>query len=74
MGKYVTRIRRDYGDGWQETSRAVRQRDGCCQKCGSTVNLQVHHIKPLSRGGSNKRLNLITLCSGCHAKQHKHLH
>lgn len=29
-----------------------------------------HHIIPLSRGGSNRRVNIITVCSRCHATIH----
>ena len=27
----------------------IKERDGCCQKCGSTENLESHHIIPLSQ-------------------------
>ena len=53
--------------------RAVLQRDGHrCQAngCRSTHFLEVHHIRPRSRGGGNGKENLITLCSNCH----RHLH
>lgn len=33
---------------------------------GPYVGLHVHHIKPLSRGGSNNWENLQTLCVSCH--------
>lgn len=53
--------------------RAVLKRDGhrCQTKgCDSTHFLEVHHIRPRSRGGDNRSENLITLCSSCH----RHLH
>jgi 5-methylcytosine-specific restriction protein A len=31
---------------------------------------QVHHIKPLSEGGSHNDENLMSLCTACHAKIH----
>jgi hypothetical protein len=39
-----------------------------CQYCGITppnVILEIDHIKPVSRGGDNKRDNLITACFDC---------
>lgn len=41
-----------------------------CAACGSTDNLQYHHLIPRSLGGSDDETNLITLCGGCHAKAH----
>lgn len=53
---------------WQQARAAARRRDGeRCQRCGSTDQLQVHHIKPLAEGGDKYDLeNLATLCHGCH--------
>jgi len=78
----VSRIRRrSYGEDWRELSRKIKKRDNyTCQKCGihmsdlkETERLEVHHIRSLSRGGTNSPVNLHTLCSTCHAKEHKHL-
>lgn len=45
----------------------VLERDGKeCLRCGSASNLEVHHIIPVSRGGSDEIDNLATLCSECH--------
>lgn len=41
-----------------------------CAACGSTINLQYHHLIPRSLGGSDDETNLITLCGECHAKAH----
>jgi len=49
----------------------VLERDGWhCQECGSTNNLQVHHLRPRSQLGSDIAQNLITLCVSCHRKWH----
>ena len=49
----------------------ILERDGWrCQDCGSFENLQVHHLKPRSRLGSDTMRNLITLCALCHEKRH----
>jgi hypothetical protein len=49
----------------------VRDKQRCqAEGCRSTNFLEVHHLKPRSRGGDNREENLITLCSSCH----RHLH
>ena len=48
-----------------------------CQYCGSSapdVILEVDHIKPVSKGGTDDLLNLITSCRNCnHGKRDKAL-
>jgi hypothetical protein len=39
-----------------------------CGKCGSTENLELHHMIPMSLGGTNDENNLIWLCNKCHKK------
>jgi 5-methylcytosine-specific restriction endonuclease McrA len=58
---------------WRLAREAARRRDGnCCRRCGSTQGLQVHHVTPVSEGGERYALdNLVTLCSSCHAAQHR---
>ena len=41
-----------------------------CEKCGSYVNLHVHHIKPKSIGGTDDISNLQVLCKRCHENTH----
>jgi len=49
----------------------VLERDGWrCQMCGSSTNLQVHHLKSRSKLGDDALQNLISLCVTCHGKQH----
>lgn len=46
-------------------------RDGFrCQECGYYKHLEVHHIVPRSKGGTDDPKNLITLCQRCHGKKH----
>jgi len=54
--------------------QAVLARDRYrCQStgCGNTRFLEIHHIMPRARGGSNRKENLTTLCSRCHAYRHR---
>jgi len=46
------------------------QQAGRCLGCGESdiTILQVHHIKPFAKGGSNKPNNLSVLCPNCHQK------
>ena len=47
---------------------AVYRRDGNrCRRCGSTYNLEVDHIFPISKGGKSNFDNLQTLCHNCNA-------
>lgn len=49
----------------------ARERHRCATPgCRSAHFLEVHHVIPRSRGGSNRAENLITLCSRCHAHAH----
>ena len=50
-------------------ARALNRDDNQCQWCGSTQDLEVHHIQELSEGGSAFDLqNLLTLCKNCHPR------
>lgn len=43
-----------------------------CQNCGITFpeyRLEVHHVEPVSKGGSDSECNLITLCIDCHLEE-----
>lgn len=41
----------------------------CCLKEGKAVEAEeVHHILPLSRGGTHDTNNLMSLCRSCHTK------
>lgn len=54
-----------------ETRRKIYRRDGYrCALCDDPRSLQIHHIIPRGRGGTNLPANLITLCWRCHAIAH----
>ena len=56
-----------------EVRKYVFKRDSFqCQSCGKTdleTNLNIDHIIPLARGGSNDISNLQTLCQTCNQKK-----
>ncbi|MFO7610552.1 MAG: HNH endonuclease, partial [Candidatus Krumholzibacteriia bacterium] len=39
--------------------------------CGRTRFLEVHHVVPRERGGTNASANLVTLCATCHRFWHE---
>ena len=48
----------------------------CCEYCGSTNILDVHHVRSKGMGGSSNPAihhpdNLITLCRYCHDAAHR---
>lgn len=46
-------------------NEVLERDDRECLRCGSKKELQVHHITPVSRGGSHRKENLATLCADC---------
>jgi len=63
-----------YPPDWEERREEVRSKANyTCQECKTKdpiPSLHAHHIKHLSRGGSNKISNLMALCEGCHENKH----
>lgn len=51
-----------------EKVEAFRRSNNCCEECGSTRHLSIHHIVPLSRGGTNHTRNLTILCRRCNSR------
>lgn len=69
------------GEGWKEwrnLGKAVKIRDSyTCRKCKRTLAqlkalglwLEVDHIRPVSRGGTDTMQNLWCLCNMCHSRR-----
>ena len=51
--------------------RAVYARDGhACILCEDSRVVQLHHVVPRGRGGSDEPQNLVCLCPACHRVAH----
>ena len=48
---------------------AMQKSNGVCVACGTDERLQVDHIIPVSRGGTNDLDNLQMLCKSCNASK-----
>jgi len=63
-----------YGRSWKRTrDRYIKLQPFCevCEKDGILTRAQeVHHILPLSMGGSHRTDNLMSVCRSCHNKLH----
>jgi hypothetical protein len=58
--------------GWENVKMYVRARDKhMCMYCGAVMppNLEVDHIVPRSRGGSNRPDNLVAACHECNVEK-----
>jgi len=64
--------KRRYGRAWQHLrDRYAAAHPFCeeCYKCGIlTPTEEIHHIVPLSHGGTHAEDNLMALCKPCHSR------
>lgn len=52
----------------EDTSKYQKHNTNVCEICGSTVDVEVHHID--KNHNNNNPENLISLCSSCHTRVH----
>lgn len=52
--------------------RLIEQRGAHCEECGRGGSFYVHHIIPVSEGGSYELNNLKLLCSECYFSKHNY--
>lgn len=57
--------RRGYDRRWRSARAAYAASHPTCEVCGAPA-VEVHHVVPLSRGGSSDARNLRALCLSCH--------
>ncbi len=55
---------------YYEIHKLMENKPKICVNCGATENIEIHHIVPLSMGGSNTPENVVYLCMECHYKAH----
>ena len=67
-------VRYEYVKNWYKIRESIFNRDANkCKLCGSEENLEIDHIRPISKGGTNKLSNLQILCKRCNmAKGNKY--
>ena len=63
-----------YGYRWRKIRTGFLSGHPFCERCFMegryTMATEVHHIKPLSDGGTHGAENLMALCKRCHARIH----
>ena len=61
-----------YGSKWRKLRKRFLDAHPLCEQCRLqgkyTMATEVHHIKPLSEGGTNDEVNLMPLCKSCHSR------
>ena len=67
-------VHKKYGRCWSRIRRRYALEHPLCERClakGRAVPVdEVHHIIPVSKGGTHDRENLMSLCRSCHNKIH----
>ena len=51
-------------------TEALARDNHACRNCHSHVDVEVHHLKHRSQGGTHDLYNLLTLCHACHTAVH----
>lgn len=82
-GKMMNRWSLTGGEYWKEKNTYVRKpipqyiktqllfdSNFECKICSSSLNLEIDHIHPVSKGGTNDINNLQVLCRVCNRKKH----
>ena len=64
--------RKRYGRAWKRVRERYIAAHPLCEKCRERGKLtpaqEVHHLLPLSRGGTHDESNLMALCKPCHSE------
>ena len=63
-----------YGRAWKRIRDRYSKEHPLCERCllegRITLMDEVHHVVPISRGGTHEKTNLMSLCRACHNKIH----
>ncbi|MHB1455103.1 MAG: HNH endonuclease [Saccharofermentanales bacterium] len=61
-----------YGKEWRRIRKIHLTEHPLCEECQRTGTLtpasEVHHIIPLTKGGTHAEENLMSLCTSCHSR------
>lgn len=64
-------VKKRYGKAWQRIRERYVASHPLCEACRKngvlTPTEEVHHILPLSHGGTHDEHNLMALCKACHS-------
>ena len=67
-------VNKTYGRAWKRIRDRYAAEHPLCELCLKEGRLtpveEVHHILPISHGGTHDRSNLMSLCRSCHQKIH----
>ena len=67
-------INKKYGHAWRRIRDRYAAAHPLCEMCLKAERLtpvqEVHHILPVSQGGTHATDNLMSLCQSCHTKIH----
>lgn len=70
-------IKKKYGAAWRIARARHAARFPYCEQCYREGRMtpmdEVHHIVPVSRGGTHEDSNLMSLCRSCHNRIHHDL-
>ncbi len=76
--RHYNRFQRDpesnkrYGRAWKRIRDRYIKAHPLCEQCEKAGRLtpaeEVHHVLPLSHGGTNNTSNLMALCKPCHSR------
>jgi 5-methylcytosine-specific restriction protein A len=65
-------VRKRYGRAWKRIRDRYIVAHPLCEQCikegRMTKAQEVHHILPLTKGGTHDEKNLMALCTSCHSK------
>ena len=67
-------VHKKYGRAWKRIRDSYAKAHPLCERCleegRATPMDEVHHIVPISQGGTHARSNLRSLCKSCHQRTH----
>ena len=58
-----------HNEEWRELKAAIKAERGAqCERCGSRMDLDLHHLKARRYGGRDIKANAQLLCEPCHVQ------